>query len=322
MDQQQNRCTSSVPAFAVVMVGRLLQALAAGLVMPIAFTITLLEFPKSRRGGAMGIIMLVVGFAPGVGPTVSGVIVGAIGWRMLFVLSACAGAVVFFVGLKVLGAGKTFPRSALDVPSLLLCAVGLVCLLYGLSSFASSPAPLIAVLLALVGAVVLAVFIVRQLHMSAPLLDVRVFRVGRYRTSVIVAGLSISISMPLAVMLPLYIENLLGFSPLAVGLTMLPGAIAGGVAGLFAGRLFDRRGIRVCAVPGTCLIVVGMLMLCTFGEATPLVAVGVAYLIAFLGIQLLNTTIATWGCNALPDVVLPHGQAAGNTLNQVSCRFR
>lgn len=310
---------SVATAFPLVMIGRVFQAIAAGLVMPMSFTIVLLEFPRERRGSAVGIVMLVIGFAPAIGPTLSGILVDTVGWRMLFVIVATCALLVLIVAFKVLGKEMIFKATTFDKISVVLSTIGLVALLYGLSSFAKSDnLPLVLVLI-VGGIALLAAFSIRQMKLSVPLLMISVLEVARYRTSAIVNMINVAVSTGMSVMLPLFIQNLLGYSPFITGLVMLPGAACGAVVGLVAGKLFDRRGIRICVVPGICLMIIALTaMAVLFNIDTPLVVVGLAYGCMFIGMQLLNTTVGTWGLNALGNDVIQHAQAVGNTLNQIA----
>lgn len=310
---------SLATAFPVVMVGRVFQAIAAGLVMPMSFTIVLLEFPRERRGSAMGIVMLVIGFAPAIGPTFSGILVDTVGWRMLFIIVAVCALIVLVIACKVLSTEMQFNPTTFDKLSVVLSTVGLVALLYGLSSFAKSDNLPLVLTLIIGGILLLLAFSIRQMKLSVPLLMISVLKTGRYRTSVIVNMINVSVSTGMSVMLPLYIQNLLGYSPFITGLVMLPGAACGALVGLGAGKLFDRKGIRICVVPGVCLMLIALAVMATiFTIQTPLVMVGLAYGCMFIGMQLLNTTVGTWGLNALGNDVIQHAQAVGNTLNQIA----
>lgn len=310
---------SMAPVFAVIMIGRIFQAVAAGLVMPMSFTIVLLEFPRERRGSAMGIVMLVVGFAPAIGPTLSGILVDTVGWRMLFVIVGVLAFLVLVVAVKALGKGVTFEPTTFDKISVALSSLGLVALLYGLSSFTKSDNLIAVLALIIVGVVLLAVFAIRQLRLKVPLLKITVLKVGQYRASVLVVMINSATTTGMSVMLPLFIQNLLGYSAFVTGLTMLPGAIAGAIVGLFAGKLFDRKGIRICAVPGAFFMAIALIIMAIcFNGQTSIVVAGVAYAFLFIGMQLLNTTVGTWGLNYLDNNVIQHAQATSNTLNQVA----
>ena len=104
------------PNFEVILLGRVMMACATGIIMPMVFTLILLVFPREQRGAAMGIVGLMISFAPAIGPTLSGVLVDSVGWRMLFVviavgqwkenkrhLPAVLGGVCTFVSLSLIG---------------------------------------------------------------------------------------------------------------------------------------------------------------------------------------------------------------------------
>lgn len=310
---------SLAPAFPAILLGRVFQAIACGMVTPMAFTIVLLEFPRERRGSAMGIVMLVVGCAPTIGPTLSGILVETVGWRMLFAMVALVALAICLIAIRFLGKGPRFEQTVFDKLSVLLSSVGLVALLYGLSSFTKSDSQTISLALITGGTVLVAIFAVRQLHLEVPLVRVSVLKTGRFRATVMVNMLNVAISTGMSVMLPLFIQNLLGHTPFMTGLTMLPGAAISAFVGLFAGRLFDRKGIRICVVPGIMLVTAALIaMSLLFDRNVPLLVVGLAYGSMIIGLQLINTTVGTWGLNALDNNLIQHAQATGNTLNQVA----
>lgn len=260
-----------------------------------------------------------VGFAPAIGPTLSGVLVDTVGWRMLFVLVSVLMVIVTFCALKWLRIDNDFDPATFDPVSVVLSSLGLVALLYGLSSVTKSEVIAVPIALIAVGVMLLALFVVRQLKLKTPLLRIDVLKVGRYRASVIAVMLDASVTTGMSVLLPLFIQNLLGYSAFMTGIVMLPGALAGAVVGLLAGRLFDRYGIRVCAVPGAtfmALALIGMVAFLMNGVALGVVAL--LYGVMFVGLQLVNTTVGTWGLNALDNRVIQHAQATSNTLNQVA----
>ena len=90
------------PDFAVLLIGRLLQAAGAGILMPMVMTVLMLTFPVERRGSAMGIFGIVIAFAPAIGPSVSGLVIDSFGWRVLFYAIAILIAVVVLISVFVL----------------------------------------------------------------------------------------------------------------------------------------------------------------------------------------------------------------------------
>lgn len=117
--------------------------------------------------------------------------------------------------------------------------------------------------------------------------------------------------------MPLYIQNTLGYSALISGLIMFPGAVLGGLESVLAGRLFDRFGVRKCAVPGFLIMLCGVIGLVLLQADTNVIVVAVIYAIILGALQYCNTPMNTWGVNALENRVIQHGTALTNTLNQV-----
>ncbi|MFR0868500.1 MAG: MFS transporter [Adlercreutzia sp.] len=90
------------PNFWVLLLGRVLQAACTGMSMPMVFTVILLVFPREKRGTAMGVIGLIIGFAPAVGPSVAGLLVDSVGWRALFAIVTVLSVVVIVLAVVVL----------------------------------------------------------------------------------------------------------------------------------------------------------------------------------------------------------------------------
>ncbi|MDO4291504.1 MAG: MDR family MFS transporter [Eggerthellaceae bacterium] len=309
------------PAFPFLLAGRMLQAACTGMVMPMVFTVILLIFPREKRGSAMGVIGLIIGFAPAIGPSVSGLLVDSVGWRALFFIVTALSALVLVAAFVVLKNYGDFERTTFDKLSVLLSSVGLVCLLYGLSSFTSSDNLLVTGALIAIGIVLLALYVRRQLRLEVPMLKVSILSAKPYATAVCVIVIIEAALMGTGVITPLYIQGTLGHSATVSGLAMLPGAVIGAFLGLVAGRLFDRYGVRRVVIPGMVVTLCGAAGLVLLGIDTPIVAVAAAYTILTMGLQFAMTPLNTWGLNSLDNSVLQHAQGLSNTLNQVAASF-
>lgn len=309
-------CAAS-PSFPVLLLGRICQAAATGVAMPTVFTLILLIFPRESRGGAMGVIGLIIGFAPAIGPSLSGVLVDSVGWRMLFVLVASLACVIVVLSAVFLKNFGGFERTTLDALSVALLAVGMVCLLYGLSTFTSAANIALPIALMVVGLIVLALFARRQLKLEVPILRVDILRTREFRTAVITVVFLYAMLIGSGVVLPMYIQDALGYSATASGLAMLPGALLGAVCGLIAGKLFDRKGVRLITSIAACILLAGGIGYFLLSGDSSIIFVGVAYSIACIGIQMLMTPMNTWGINSLPNVNVAHGNAILSTMEQV-----
>lgn len=309
------------PSFPFLLLGRVFQAMATGIVMPMVFTLILLLFPREKRGSAMGVIGLIIAFAPAIGPSLSGVLVDSVGWRMLFAIVTALAIIVVVFSVICLENLTEFDRAPLDVPSLLLMFPGMIALLYGLSSFTSSENILIPIALSLVGIVLLALFVRRQLKLETPMLQVRVLKTRKFRTVVVIIALLQAALVGSGVVMPIYIQQVLGGTATTSGLIMLPSALLGAATGFISGRIFDRRGVRGLAIVGALVIAAGGATLVTYQMDTSFFLVCAVYAVIGVGIQCLITPLNTWGVNSLDNSVIQHANSLSSTTNQVGGSF-
>ena len=309
------------PSFPFLLAGRIMQAMCTGAIMPMVFSVILMIIPRERRGSAMGVIGLVIGFAPAIGPSLSGVIVDVLGWHDLFGIVTALSVVVLVLAFVFLRNYGAFKPVRLDPASPLLSSAGLLCLLYGLSTFSSTTNMALTLGLIVVGLVVLALFVRRQLALEEPMLRVGILRNGTYATAVVVIALVQMALVGTEVVTPLFIQGVRGYGATTSGLLMLPGAVIGAATGFMAGRLFDRVGVRKLAIPGGLLMVAGAVGMALLGVHESLVLVCLTFTVLSVGLQFIITPLNTWGVNSLANQDIPHAQGVSNTTNQVAGSF-
>ena len=307
------------PNFPVLLLGRVIQASGAGILMPLMQTILFLLFPAHKRGTAMGIFGLIIGFAPAIGPTLSGWFVEHFPWRGLFYLIFPIAMLDLLIACFILKnvTEQTHPKA--DMWSIVLSTVGFGGLLYGVS-IAGTHGWMSAEVLAsvVIGGLALLWFMFRQFKLEQPILDFHVFRYPVFSLTTAL-GVCVFMGMMGAVtVLPLLTQNILGFSALESGLMMLPGAIVMGVMSPITGRIFDRFGAKWLTIVGLSIVTVTTFF---FSRLTAHVSLG--YLAAMnavrmLGISLVLMPSTTAGLNQLPRRLIPHGTAMNNTVRQVA----
>lgn len=213
-------------AYPLLLAARLMQACGTGVLMPLIQVVALEIYPKDQYGQALGLVGLVFGFAPVVGPTLSGIITDALGWRTIFLLLGfVAMASLLASSLVVRDVGR-HERIALDVPSVLLYTFGLVVFMVGvtgLEQFGFLDARAFGPTLA--GVALVAVFAVRQMRLRKPYLKLRLFGNRVFRTGVLLLVVAQMAMMASALQVPLYLQEIHGFSATQSGLTLLPGAL-------------------------------------------------------------------------------------------------
>lgn len=165
------------PDFPILMAGRIIQAVGAGIIMPLLTTVVLALFPVEKRGGAMGIIGIAIIFAPAVGPTLSGFVVEHYSWRLLFYIIFPIAVLTIILGAIFLKnvTKQTFPD--IDVIAVILSTLGFGGILYGFSTAGTNGWTDATVITGLVvGFVGLILFVLRELKADVPMLDFRVFK--------------------------------------------------------------------------------------------------------------------------------------------------
>jgi DHA2 family lincomycin resistance protein-like MFS transporter len=306
----------------VLIVGRVIQAAGTAVMLPLLMTTLMTIVPAHDRGRVMGNVALAISVAPALGPAVSGVVLQFASWRWLFMLVLPVALFITWFSLRrLVNVGET-REARLDVPSVLLAAAGFGTLVYGLSRIGAEagtgvPAPaLVAAGLAVVG-----IFVWRQLVLQrgdVPLLDLRVLSHRTYAVGVTIQSVSFLAMMGAMILLPLYLQELRGLSPLQTGLLVAPGGIAMGLLGPRVGRAFDRWGARPLVVPGSIGVVVGLGLLSQVGTATPYAAVLGAHVLLMVSLAATFTPVFTLSLGALPRHLYSHGSSLLGTSQQVS----
>ena len=307
------------PNFALLLLGRLVQAAGAGILMPLVMTVLMWTFPVDKRGTAMGLFGIVIAFGPAIGPTVAGVIIDRYTWHDMFYIITVLSAIVVLIGAFVLEkGGETNKDVSLDVPSVVLSSFGFGGLLYGLSTIGSYGLRVDAIAGTLVGVVALVFFFRRQLKMEHPMLQVRVLQNRKFLIATIIGMLVQGALLAAGILVPIYLQSLMGYSATVSGLVLLPGAIIMGAMGPIAGRLFDKYGPRVLALVGMGVLTLTTFCFCFLGPNMGLITLTVLYTVRLFSLSLVNMPITTWGMNALDNELVNHGTSVNNTFRQVA----
>ncbi|WP_088007293.1 MDR family MFS transporter [Indiicoccus explosivorum] len=307
------------PGFPVLLSGRIVQAAGAGIMMPLIQTVFFVIFPIEKRGQAMGLFGLVISFAPAIGPTLSGYIVEHYPWRVLFYIIVPIAlinlAAAYFLLKNV--TEQSFPK--LDIPSVILSTLGFGGILYGFSSAGDFGWGSWPVLLSIgIGVVTLFLFIRRQLHLERPLLEFNVFRYRVFTLATILGVIVFVAMISGATILPIYMQDMHGFSPLESGLMLLPGAIVMGLMNPVTGRLFDKGYGKWLLIGGLLLVAVTTFMFSDLSVETSFTYLASVNAVRMLGVAMVMMPATTAGLNELPKRLIPHGTALNNTVRQVS----
>lgn len=309
------------PGIEMLLFGRLLQAAGTGLLFPLLTNVVFSIVPIEKRGSAMGTIGIVITFAPAIGPTLSGIIVEHFSWRVLFYgVLPIALLVILFAFVKLKNVTET-SSPKIDPLSLLLSTLGFGGIVYGFSSSGEGQGGWSSyeVLIPLaIGVVSLALFTWRQLTISQPLLDLRTFKYNIFRMSTLIMMIIMMAMFSAMMLLPIFLQNALGYSPLKAGLVMLPGGIVMGIMSPITGRLFDKFGAKWLALIGLGLVANTLWQFAFITVSTSYSTIMIFNTLLMLGISMVMMPIMTNALNELPPPLYPHGTAIISTLQQVA----
>ena len=260
------------PDATVLVAARVLQGLAAAPLVPLAMSMLLGRGTGAARSiSPLAGIMLFLG--PALGPTLGGALIGAGGWRVIFLinvpLGALAAVAVRFVP-AALAPGRT-PGARFDLPGLVLLAAGLTALLFGASLGAASGWTSAATLAPLTaGGVLLASYAAWALRHDQPVLDLSLARQPVPALSMALCALASVVTWAAVFLLPVFVQSVQGRSALAAGLTLLPQGLITGLSTALAPRLLTRLTVRVTVLAGFAVLAVASLGLFLVTETTSL----------------------------------------------------
>ncbi|WP_054957535.1 DHA2 family efflux MFS transporter permease subunit [Paenibacillus dakarensis] len=310
------------PSFTVLLLGRMVQASGAAIMMPLLMNVMLTSFPVEKRGGAMGMFGLVMIFAPAIGPTLSGWIIEHYEWSMLFHIIWPIGLLVLILGFFKLKDKKEKIAISVDTLSIILSIFGFGGILYGFSTAGNTNQggwhnSEVYISLA-IGVIALTWFITRQFKLKQPMLD---FRVYKYPMFALASIISVTVNMAMfsaMLLMPIYLQNIRGISPIDSGLLMLPGAIVMGIMSPITGKLFDKFGPKVLSLLGLTITIVTTYTFSRLSMDTSYQTLILMYTFRMFGMSMVMMPIMTNGLNQLPMRYTPHGTAMNSTLSQVS----
>lgn len=306
--------------FALILSGRIIQGIGAGLLMPLFQTTILRVFPKEKIGSAMGLVGLVMGLAPLLGPTLSGIVVQEHSWRILFLaVLPILLANMLLAAFSLRNVGETH-QEKLDPRSILYSSVGFAGLLYGVNQAGAQGANLMmAGTVIITGILFIVMFIKRQLNLSIPLLDFNLFRNSRFTAASIIGVLMFIVMVGAELLLPLYIQNVRGLTPRESGLMLLPGALFMGLSSVISGRLYDRYGIHL-VLRGGYILIAGNTLLLTLLSSLNASILMLAALYAFLmvGIGFIMTPITAYAMGSVSAGMIAHASPMTITIRSLA----
>ena len=299
------------PTFEVLVLGRVLQAVGAGITLPVLQSIAMMRFPRGQNGTAMGIAGIAMGFAPNIGPLIGGALVDTWGWRSFFVIFIAVVCILIFATFCLVESEEAPMRDArFEIVSFLYSTLGFGGLLLAFSNAASmSVASPLVWLPAIVGVVCLVLFVVRQKRIEHPLISMRIFRSAHFRASFVAQNCLFASFMGITLIVPLYVQGLLGASAVEAGIVFVPATILAVIVNPLAGILSDKVGVRPVVLVAAVLLSVGAVSMAFVDAGTPLWALTLMQTIRGMGVSALIGPLNSWGMGGLPREIMMDASA-------------
>jgi len=306
--------------FAIMLTGRICQAVSVGILMPLMQNIAVIQFPPGLRATAMGVGGIALGFAPNIGPTIGGALEFAFGWRSFFVLLAVSTAVLLVLTLLFVRGGKPMqPDTHFAGVSFVYSTLGFGGLLLGLSMASSYGFASLYVWAPIaVGSVFVALFLRRQKISKYPLIHLEIFKDQTYVRSLVVLVLLFGSFLGVTLTIPLTVQNLQGGSSLEAGIVLLPATVVALIVNPLSGILADRFGTRPICCIFAAFLAVGSVLWIFIDENTPMGAMMAYQAIRGAGVSGLVGPLQAWSLSRLDVRIIPDGSSMSVLLRQAA----
>ncbi|WP_144979860.1 MDR family MFS transporter [Halomonas sp. C22] len=303
-----------------IIVARGLQGMAAGLMIPLSLSLIFSAYPSERRGQASGIWGLAVMLAPAIGPTVGGLLLEVSHWRALFLMNMPFALLGLLCGYRYLPSEPHPSKRPFDLTGFALITLGMGAILFVLSRIETLTdlLHLQTVALIMLGLAALLLFVRVERRHDTPLLDLSLLSHRRFRLSVMLACLQSIILFGCILLVPLWMQNTLGFGPLTTGLVFLATALVAAICSPMAGRLIDRYSPRWCIGVGLIATLVSLIGLGTLTAATPVWMIAAWMALRGVGMGCAYLPSSTVGMKDLPEQSVTQASAMNNMSRRLA----
>ena len=301
--------------FFTLLLARLIQACASGMLMSFQMTTMISIYPIEKRGSILGLSSLVISAGPAIGPTLAGFILQVLPWRWLFIL-VLPFMVLAWIGGYFKLANFSQPRDIkIDYLSVLISLIGSGLTLGSLTAFQVNAWVGLAMLI--VGLAVIAVFVKRQFHLTNPMLKVQIFKYSSFRLMTIVGIFAFMVLLGTEQLMPIFTENVTHTGSFISGLILLPGAICNAIAASIVGRIYDEYGPKWLIITGGVIMLLASIPLVTISRESSLWVLTIAYAVRMIGNACVFSPALSEAFSQLSRAENSHGTALNNTLRQV-----
>jgi DHA2 family multidrug resistance protein len=301
---------------------RVVQAIGGGMIMPVGMAMIYQIVPLEKRGLALGVWGIAAMAAPAIGPTLSGYIVQYMDWRLIFTINIPVGIIGVTLAIIMLKETEIKDDKKFDFLGAITSATGLFALLLGLSEGNSKGwTSGYEIVLFIIAIISLSAFVYIELNIEEPLLNLRILKIFPFTLSLLISAITTIGMYGALFLLPIYIQNVRGYTPMQSGIISLPSAIVTGIMMPISGRIFDRFGAKWITVVGTIILAGASFALSKLSLDTGYTTIVIIMMFRGLGMGMAMMPAQTSGMNSVPRELSGRATALSNTVRQVSGSF-
>lgn len=304
-------------SFSVLLVGRIVQALGTGMLIPVGMNITLGVAPREKLGTYMGIMGAMTTLGPSLSVIVAGVLLAALPWNALLWVFAGLSALCLLSGAAALRDVVELTNPRLDVASVAMVGIGLVGLLYGVSS-AFGGSVVVALVAVAVGAASMALFVRRQGRIADPLINLTPLKVAPFTLGVVANMLALLTIFAMNILVPTFLQSVLGVGSLTASIALFPAILLSCVISPVAGRIYDGHGAKALLPLGFALIAVFSVAVSLVIATGSILAIALLYIPVIGGSALIIGPVQSLALSKLTYEQNPHGVTIMSTGFQIA----
>ena len=302
----------------MLQLSRALQGVGGAIMFAVSLALLADAFRGRDRGIAFGAWGAVTGLAVAIGPLLGGVLTSGLSWRWIFFVNAPIGVAAVVISVMEVAESRAPQASRPDWAGFSLFTMALSSLVYGLieSNQRSFTSALVLGCFA-AAALLLVAFVIVELSSAHPMFDLNLFRLPAFSGSSVAAfGLSASI-FSMILYLVLYLQDILGYSPLATGVRLM--VLSGGIlaASTLAGRLTSHVPVRLLIGPGLIIVGVGLLLMRGLDAASAWTHLIPGMIVAGVGVGMVNPPLASTAVGVVPPQRAGMASGISSTFRQV-----
>lgn len=279
------------PNMTLLILGRVLEGISAGIAMPLVFNIVVATVPAAKIGVWMGIASMIISLAPSFGPTYGGALADTFGWRSIFFILLIAPTISLILGWKTVRAVKRHEiQGSFDGLAFVSLAIFLTSALLLVNKLESGKVDWTWLIVAVI---TLIIFVIRGMTSKANFLNLKLFVKPKFIALLIPIALYMFILLGLNLIIPTYLQYFLHASSFWAGFSLLPGALIGALLAPIFGRLYDLKGAKLPLYLGNTIFTIVIVIMTLWVPKLSLPLIITLYILFIIGRNMAYTSAQT-----------------------------